>query len=114
MVRLSRPSAASRRDIRRHKRLAERLRGSVLTGASALMDLVSDAVRHLPPRVRYLPADAITVPLAVLWSRRRRVTELNFAVMLGVPPPIRGCARWRAAVCRTLGAWLSTFLWCGP
>jgi KDO2-lipid IV(A) lauroyltransferase len=58
----------------------------VLTGASVLMDLVSDAVRRLPPRVRYLPADAITVPLALLWVRRRQVIERNFAVILGASP----------------------------
>src|SRR5437764_7784865 len=57
-----------------------------LLPAAYCMDLVSDAVRHLPPRVRYLPADAIAVPLALLWSRRRQVTEQNFAIMLGVSP----------------------------
>jgi lauroyl/myristoyl acyltransferase len=85
-VPLSRPATASRREGPRQQRHAERLRGGVLTGASVFMDLVSDAVRHLPPRVRYLPADAITVPLAFLWSRRRTVTERNFAIMLGVSP----------------------------
>ena len=85
-MRLSWPASAARREGLRQQRYAERLRGAVLTGASVLMDLFSDAVRHLPPRGRYLPADAITVPLAFLWSRRRRVTEQNFAIVLGVSP----------------------------
>jgi lauroyl/myristoyl acyltransferase len=89
-VRLSRPSTASRTHSRphapRHKRRAARLRGGLLTGASVLMDLASEAVRHLPPRVRYMPADAITVPLALLWWRRRTVTAQNFAIMLGLSP----------------------------
>jgi lauroyl/myristoyl acyltransferase len=50
------------------------------------MDLVSDAVRRLPPHLRYLPADAITLPLALVWARRRAVIERNFALMLGVSP----------------------------
>ena len=85
-MRLSRPATASRRKAPRHRRRVESLRGGLLTGAAVLMDLISDAVRHMTPRVRYMPADAITVPLALLWSRRRMVTERNFAIMLGVSP----------------------------
>lgn len=70
-------------------------RGS-LDMAAAMMDAVSYTLRHMPSALRYLPADAITRPLAALWSSRRPIIEANFAAMLGRPitdPRVRALAR---------------------
>lgn len=67
-----------------------------LDGAAMLMDGLSYSLRRLPPALRYLPADAITHPLAALWSSRRPIIEANFAVMLGRSRPdpyVRALAR---------------------
>jgi KDO2-lipid IV(A) lauroyltransferase len=53
--------------------------------ASGLLSAVSTGIRLLPPRARYLPADAISAPLSLL-PRLRSITTRNFAIMLGVPP----------------------------
>lgn len=72
------------------------LRPRLLAGAAALMDATSRGVRRLPARARYLPADAITLPLARVWASRMPVIERNFATMLGAPvshPRVRALAR---------------------
>jgi KDO2-lipid IV(A) lauroyltransferase len=63
--------------------------------ATALMLATSRALRRLPPRVRYAPADAITAALARMW-RRRRLVEEQFAVVAGLSaadPRVRDLAR---------------------
>ncbi|HEY7782371.1 MAG TPA: lysophospholipid acyltransferase family protein [Ktedonobacterales bacterium] len=60
-------------------------RGRALAWGSRLVVLVGAALRRLPPRVRYLPADAITAVVARVWGRGA-VVERNFARVLGVPP----------------------------
>ncbi len=64
--------------------------------AMTLMDGVSRTVRALPARWRYLPADAVTVPIILLPSRRLPVIERNFATLRGVStddPRVRALAR---------------------
>ncbi len=61
--------------------LAARLRKASLAGGDALLDAVSYVVRWMPYQIRYLPADALTVPFAAVWPRRRLVVR-NFATML--------------------------------
>ena len=67
-----------------------------LAVAGALLDRVSRGVARLPSAWRYLPADAITIPLARLLAPKRRIITANYATMLGVnasdPLP-----RWLAA-----------------
>lgn len=67
----------------RHKRSSGPARAASLAVASRLMDGVSYALRLLPPSVRYLPADAITVPLSYVW--RQRVIRANYATVLRAP-----------------------------
>ena len=81
-------------------RLRQRLRAYArqesLDSAAALMNAVGYGLRRLPPTLRYLPADAITHPLAALWSSRRPIIEANFALMLGrsaTDPYVRALAR---------------------
>lgn len=52
-----------------------------LVVAARMLDVVSQGLRRVPPRVRYAPADVLTTPLARLWSRREIVAR-NFALML--------------------------------
>ena len=54
-----------------------------LAVASRLMDGVSHALRLLPARVRYLPADIITAPLSYVW--RQPVIRANYATVLRAP-----------------------------
>lgn len=49
--------------------------------ASRLLDLTSDGLRRVPARLRYAPADLVTVPLASLWSRRTLIAR-NYSLML--------------------------------
>ena len=54
-----------------------------LIAASALLDVISIAVRRIPLRLRYLPADAMTLPIPRLVPGLRSTTTRNFAIMLG-------------------------------
>jgi KDO2-lipid IV(A) lauroyltransferase len=77
------------------QRLRDRAYADSLRLASGALDGVSRTVRRLPPGRRYLPADAITRPLARWWPRRP-IVEANFATMLGRPagdPLVRSLAR---------------------
>jgi len=49
------------------------------------MDEVSHALRRLPAQRRYLPADAITSVLTLLWVQRLPLIKQNYATMLGLP-----------------------------
>lgn len=72
------------------------LRRNALDVATALMDATSYTLRRLPPPIRYLPADAVTLPLTRLALPHKAVIERNFAVMLGLPddhPRVRSLAR---------------------
>jgi KDO2-lipid IV(A) lauroyltransferase len=78
------------------------------------MDGVSRALRLVPARARYLPADAITLPLGLLWVRRGVPSGdplvHNVAVALGRPP---GNPRVRAVAARAVrnfGRMASDFL----
>ncbi len=66
-------------------RLRDALGAWSLDAGTRLMDAVSHALRRLPPKRRYLPADAITSVLTILWSRRLPLIAHNFATMLGLP-----------------------------
>lgn len=96
MADVKRETGTSGREGRSSERPADWLRPRLLAGAAALMDATSRAVRWLPPPARYLPADAITLPLARVWASRMPVIERNFATMLGAPvshPRVRALAR---------------------
>lgn len=54
-----------------------------LAAGRRAMDSVSGALRRLPRRVRYIPADAITIPLSYLWWTRLPIIQRNFAIVLG-------------------------------
>jgi len=68
------------------ERLATYLRGTMLGVAAGCMDAASYTLRRLPPPVRYLPADAITLPLTRLALPRKAMIEGNFATMLDTSP----------------------------
>ncbi|MBF6591094.1 MAG: lysophospholipid acyltransferase family protein [Ktedonobacterales bacterium] len=89
------PADAARLALARRERLRSRLRAASLRGAAALMDLTSHGLRRLPQRARYIPADALTLPLAALWPRQT-IIERNFATMLNLPthdPRVKVLAR---------------------
>jgi KDO2-lipid IV(A) lauroyltransferase len=60
-------------------------RGRALAWGSRLVVLVGAALHRLPPRVRYVPADAITAVMARVWGRGA-VVQRNFAHVLAAPP----------------------------
>lgn len=67
------------------RRLQAARRDWLLAAGTAMMDGVSRGLRRLPDRRRYLPADAITAAITVMWSRRLPVIAQNFASALGLP-----------------------------
>lgn len=78
----------------RGRRFSRPLRRLSLSIAAWLMDGVSHSLRFLPPRLRYLPANAITFPLSYVW--RRRIISTNYATILRASPDdpgVRAIAR---------------------
>lgn len=77
----------------RHKRTSSTARAASLAIAARLMDGVSFALRLMPPRLRYLPADVVMVPLSYVW--RQRTIRANYAKVLRAPADDAG-VRWVA------------------
>ncbi|MGH2514426.1 MAG: lysophospholipid acyltransferase family protein, partial [Ktedonobacterales bacterium] len=55
-----------------------------LAVASQLMNGVSWGLRKIPPALRYLPADCITMPVSYLLAGKVRVARKNYATALGL------------------------------
>ncbi len=81
-----------------------------LAGASALMDGVSRAVRALPARYRYLPADLVTLPVILLAARLRATIERNYATALAAPITDSRVRRLARASVRNYGRMAIDFL----
>lgn len=64
----------------------QRLRDTTLTLGMKAMDWVSVALRSLPQRIRYIPADLITIPLGYVWWSRLPVIRQNYATALRTSP----------------------------
>ncbi len=109
-IRPKRPLAALGDLTTLRARVGAALYAGSLAGASALMDGVSRAVRVLPARYRYLPADLVTLPVILLASRLRATVERNYATALAAPvadPRVRALAR---ASVRNYGRMATDFL----
>jgi hypothetical protein len=87
----------------------QRLEALAAAVAAALVVGASHLVRWLPPRARYLPADAITALVARVWGRQK-IVAANFALALGLAPD-DACARTLArASLRNFGHMAIDFL----
>ncbi len=83
----SRPTPTAEQPVRERPRSPSRALARLSLGtASALLDAASAATRRLPARLRYLPADALTVPFGLLPSRVRTAASHNYAIVLGTSP----------------------------
>ena len=92
----------------RHKRTSSAARAVSLAVAARLMDGVSYALRLIPPRIRYLPADVFTVPLSYVW--RQRTIRANFATVLRAPADDEGVRRVARESIRNYGRMAIDFL----
>jgi phosphatidylinositol dimannoside acyltransferase len=89
--------------------MEELMRRVLVRLTSALVVGTSYIVRSLPRRVRYLPADAITLLVGRLW-RRKAVVEQNFATVLGAAAVDDRAARLARASVRNFGRMAIDFL----
>lgn len=94
---------------RRSPRVRQRLEGAAAAVATALVVGASYAVRALPARTRYLPADAITAVVARVW-RRGGLVAANFALALGLAPGDAHAQRLARASLRNFGRMAIDFL----
>lgn len=104
------PRRAAERPLPAGERLRSLLYRQSLTVGAALMDGASLLVRRLPTRYRYLPADAITVPLGLLPTRRRALIERNYSTLLGLPAAHAHARRLARRSIRNFGRMAIDFL----
>ena len=71
MVEAPQPRTVARPGRTARERLLIHGRREALSGAAALMDATSRVIKRLPLPARYLPADAVTLPLGVRYDRER-------------------------------------------